>query len=147
MIRESPVDASQVTNVDAIVSTALSVFNYDYPTTRIDIGLLVFPSLAGCRALCPDAGPEATLADLIGRPPVRACIGQALQRLAGQGTTGSSTYPARALLLAEPPSGDANEITDKGYINQRAVLMKRADLVERLHAEPPGADVIVCAGR
>ena len=42
--RETPVDASQVTNVDAIVASSLSVFNYDYPTTRIDIGLLVFPS-------------------------------------------------------------------------------------------------------
>ena len=45
---------------------------------------------------------------------------------------------ARCLLLTEPPSIDANEITDKGYLNQRAVLARRAALVERLHADPGG---------
>ena len=50
---------------------------------------------------------------------------------------------ARCMLLTEPPSIDANEITDKGYLNQRAVLVKRAALVERLHAEPAGPDIIV----
>jgi feruloyl-CoA synthase len=49
----------------------------------------------------------------------------------------------RVLLMAEPPSIDANEITDKGYINQRATLERRAALVERLHADPPPEDVIV----
>jgi Protein of unknown function, DUF481 len=43
--RESPVDSDQVTNVDALLTAALSVFTYDYPTTRIDIGVLIFPSL------------------------------------------------------------------------------------------------------
>jgi feruloyl-CoA synthase len=52
---------------------------------------------------------------------------------------------ARCLILTEPPSIDANEITDKGYRNQRAVLARRASLVERLHAEPAAADVIVIA--
>jgi feruloyl-CoA synthase len=50
---------------------------------------------------------------------------------------------ARCLLLTEPPSIDANEITDKGYLNQRAVLAKRAALVDRLHAVPAAAEVIV----
>jgi feruloyl-CoA synthase len=49
------------------------------------------------------------------------------------------------MLLIEPPGIDANEITDKGYINQRAVLTRRAALVERLHADPPAAEVIVIA--
>jgi len=47
------------------------------------------------------------------------------------------------LLLTEPPSIDGNELTDKGYINQRAGLERRADLVQRLYAEPPADDVIV----
>ncbi|MEJ0049315.1 MAG: hypothetical protein WDN04_26785 [Rhodospirillales bacterium] len=51
---------------------------------------------------------------------------------------GSSTYPARALLMEEPPSIDAGEITDKGYINQRAVLVRRAALVIQLYTETPG---------
>jgi feruloyl-CoA synthase len=45
--------------------------------------------------------------------------------------------------MVEPPSIDANEITDKGYINQRAVLERRAALVERLHAQRPDAEVIL----
>ncbi len=56
---------------------------------------------------------------------------------------GSSLYPARALLLTEPPSIDAGEITDKGYINQQAVLSRRAALVERVYKEHPDDDVIV----
>jgi feruloyl-CoA synthase len=52
---------------------------------------------------------------------------------------------ARCILMTEPPSIDASEITDKGYLNQRAVLSKRATLVERLHAEPAAPDVIVIA--
>jgi feruloyl-CoA synthase len=52
----------------------------------------------------------------------------------------------RALVMAEPPSIDANEITDKGYLNQRAVLERRAALVERLHATRPDAEVITAAG-
>jgi feruloyl-CoA synthase len=47
------------------------------------------------------------------------------------------------MLMTEPPSIDASEITDKGYINQRAVLQRRADLVLRLHAEPPDPAAIV----
>ena len=47
----------------------------------------------------------------------------------GESGGGTSTYATHALLLAEPPSIDAGEITDKGYINQRAVLTRRADAV------------------
>jgi feruloyl-CoA synthase len=47
--------------------------------------------------------------------------------------------------MAEPPSIDANEITDKGYINQRAVLERRAVLVEDLHADRPAREIIVAA--
>jgi feruloyl-CoA synthase len=45
--------------------------------------------------------------------------------------------------MSEPPSIDANEITDKGYITQRAVLERRAALVAQLHAESPDAEVIL----
>ncbi len=50
------------------------------------------------------------------------------------GTPQSSTRIGRVLVLTEPPSIDGSEITDKGYINQRAVLERRADDVARLHA-------------
>lgn len=95
------------------------------------IGALIFPSLAGCQSLCPDA--HAPLDELIRRPQVRDPLAAAL-RAHNAMSPGSSTRIRRALLLAEPPSIDAGEITDKGYINQRAVLTRRAPLVEALHA-------------
>jgi feruloyl-CoA synthase len=56
---------------------------------------------------------------------------------------GSSTYATHALFLIEPPSIDAGEITDKGYINQRAELERRAGLVEQLYDASLSAEVIV----
>ena len=47
----------------------------------------------------------------------------------------SSTRISRALMMEEPPSIDAGEITDKGYLNQRAVLARRADLIDKLYSE------------
>ena len=55
---------------------------------------------------------------------------------------GSAARIERLLILAEPPSLDAGEITDKGYVNQRAVLERRADQVARLYADPPDPEVI-----
>jgi len=92
---------------------------------RDEVGALVFLSPAA-----KDLAPEA----------VRAKIAGALAALAAEG--GSSTHPVRALVLAEPASIDAGEITDKGYINQRAVRERRAALVEQLHTNPPPAAVV-----
>ncbi len=108
---------------------------------RDEIGLLVFPSLAGCRSLCPELEPEAPLAELIRRPGVRDALAAALARH-NASAGGSSHRIGRALLLDGPPSIDKGEITDKGYINQRAVLTHRAALVERLYAEPGDAAVV-----
>jgi feruloyl-CoA synthase len=55
---------------------------------------------------------------------------------------GSSQTPTRALLLAEPPSADAGEITDKGYLNQRAVLARRASDVLALYSPVKDAQVV-----
>ena len=70
---------------------------------------------------------------------VSARLSEMLTQLAQD--AGTSTYPARLLVMTEPPSIDANEITDKGYINQRAVLERRAALVEKLYSDSP--DVIL----
>lgn len=56
---------------------------------------------------------------------------------------GSSTEVRRALVMTEPPSMDAGEATDKGYISQRAVLEQRAELIEHLYRDPAADDVIV----
>ena len=74
--------------------------------------------------------------------PVQSSVREGLLELARAGS-GTSTFAARALLMEEAPSIDAGEITDKGYINQRAVLTRRHELVERLYAATPGADVIL----
>jgi feruloyl-CoA synthase len=57
----------------------------------------------------------------------------------------SSRRIARALLLADPPSIQAGEITDKGYVNQRAVLERRSGLVEQLYGGDPAPELIVLA--
>jgi feruloyl-CoA synthase len=73
---------------------------------------------------------------------VREALAAALRQHNAR-TRGSSMHIARALLMAEPPSIDANEITDKGYLNQRAILERRAALVERLYAPRPDAEIVV----
>src|SRR5438132_791531 len=82
---------------------------------RAEIGALVFLSAAAK-----------------GVADVRERLQAALRKLAQEG--GSSTHPRRLMVMSEPPSIDANEITDKGYMNQRAVLERRAALVEQLYA-------------
>ena len=78
----------------------------------------------------------------IRHPDVIACLKRGLEAH-NASCTGSSMRIARAMLMAEPPSIDGNELTDKGYINQRAGLERRAALVEKLYADNPGEDVIV----
>ncbi len=56
--------------------------------------------------------------------------------------SGSSTRIRRVILMAEPPSVDGHEITDKGYVNQRATMDRRRALVDKLFAAAPDAEVI-----
>ncbi len=107
-----------------------------------EIGILIFPSLAGLKSLCADLGSDAKLEDMARHPAVKTALREGLAKHNAQ-THGSSMRIARCLILTEPPSIDANEITDKGYLNQRAVLTKRAALVEQLHAATPTDDVIL----
>ncbi|HSD41500.1 MAG TPA: feruloyl-CoA synthase [Burkholderiales bacterium] len=108
---------------------------------REAIGALVVPALDACRRLCPELARDAPAAEVLARPAVRARFGQLLEALARE-STGSSNRVTRIMLLDTPPSIDSGEITDKGSINQRAVLKARAALLEELYAEPPGPRVI-----
>jgi feruloyl-CoA synthase len=85
-------------------------------------------------------------AQVAGRPAdqVRQALAAALAR--HNQSAGSAARIERLILLDEPAGLDAGEITDKGYINQRQVLRRRAGLVERLYADPPPAEVIVAGG-
>jgi feruloyl-CoA synthase len=72
---------------------------------------------------------------------LRGRVQAALARIKAEGG-GSSATPARVLLLPDAPSMAAGEITDKGYINQRLTLQRRAADVEALYAQPPDARII-----
>jgi len=108
---------------------------------RDEVGALIFPDPIACRARFADAVGSQDIGVICSGEGFRRHLQEALDRLYSEGT-GSSTVIARVLVLAEPPSADAGEITDKGSINQRAVLARRAAAVERLYAGPTAADIL-----
>jgi feruloyl-CoA synthase len=75
---------------------------------------------------------DAPMQQVLESAPVQAHFQKVLDTLAA-GATGSASRVARMHLMAEPPSIDKGEVTDKGSINQRAVLKHRAGLVDALH--------------
>ena len=97
-----------------------------------EVGAMVFPT-AAVRALSGMAA-DAAMADVLASDAVQAHFQQVLNDLA-RTATGSANRIARMCLLAEPPTIDRGEITDKGSINQRAVLTHRADTVAALHED------------
>jgi feruloyl-CoA synthase len=107
---------------------------------RDEIGALIFPNPDACRTLAASATTDvANDARVLGEFRTR------LEAFA-RASTGSSNRVARAILLAEPPSLDAGEMTDKGSINQRAVLSRRADIVAELYAAEPSTRVLLIGG-
>jgi feruloyl-CoA synthase len=116
--------------------------------TWVHVGELRIALIAACSPLVADAvitgHDRAEIGALVFVAPGHAVDRQALAAglaRCNAARSASSTRIARALVLAEPPSIDAGEITDKGYINQRAVLARRADRVAQLYAGGP--DVII----
>ena len=100
-------------------------------TTEVTALVWLHPDSAG--RLGEDGVPDEEL---------RSELGRAMARLAAQGG-GSSQRVERLLLLREPPALDAGEITDKGYVNQRAVRERRADLVALLSEDPPSTRIVI----
>jgi feruloyl-CoA synthase len=117
----------------------------DAAVTGVDqewVGLLAFPNMAGCKAAI---GPEADALSpdaILRHPKLQATLKQKLANY-NAAHPGSSQRVARVLLMTEPPNIDAGEITDKGYLNQRAILARRTALVERLYSAKPGDDVVI----
>jgi feruloyl-CoA synthase len=109
---------------------------------RDDVAALIFPALDACRGLCADLPPGAAPAQILAHASVLTRFQAVLDALVCQ-STGSATRIARALLMAVPPSLDAGEATDKGSLNQRAVLKAREALVAQLYDDPPGPDVLI----
>ncbi|MCP4826166.1 MAG: feruloyl-CoA synthase [Shimia sp.] len=130
-LRIAVIAAASPVMQDAVVTGA----NRDW------IGLLAWPNLAACRNLA-GATDELPLQELVADEAVTTKLVAGLQAY-NANQRGSSTRVHRVMLMSEPPQIDANEVTDKGYINQRAVLERRATLVERLYAKTPGEEVLI----
>ncbi|MFZ1387038.1 MAG: feruloyl-CoA synthase [Thiolinea sp.] len=133
------VGAIRVAGIDALkpIAQDIVVTGHD----RSKVGFLVFPNLPECRRLCPDLPADAPVETVLAHPAIRECVNQGLRSMRVNGS-GSSMFASSALLMAEPPSAEAGEITDKGYINQRLVLNRRAELVNALYEEQPDPQVI-----
>jgi len=107
---------------------------------RDEISALVVLDLDGCRLIDP-ALPAGDVAAAASDAKVRAAFVERFKKFLAT-STGSSTRVTRAVLLDTPLSIDRGEVTDKGSINQRAVLEHRASLIEQLYAPAPPANAI-----
>jgi feruloyl-CoA synthase len=105
---------------------------------RAYVGALAWLNLAACR----ERFGVQDIGELVRHPGLHDALRGALQEH-NRRHAGSSMRVERVLLLTEPPSMDAGEITDKGYVNQRAVLARREQDVEALYAAQPAGHVIV----
>jgi feruloyl-CoA synthase len=108
---------------------------------RNDVTAMLFPEMAECRAFLGPSAAGLNDREVLESASICDAIAAKLKGF-GQSGTGSSNRVARVTLLSELPSIDANEITDKGSINQRAVLSRRASLVEDLYQNPAPIHVI-----
>jgi feruloyl-CoA synthase len=107
---------------------------------RDEVSAIVILDLDGCRLINPALPPDdlaAAAADRLVRDAFRERFTRFLAT-----STGSSTRITRAILLASPLSIDRGEVTDKGSINQRAVLDHRSHVIDELYSPTPGARVI-----
>ncbi|MDO6805357.1 hypothetical protein Q4595_23085, partial [Wenyingzhuangia sp. 1_MG-2023] len=100
----------------------------------------VFPDLSQLHQLT-ELPADASASELVSHPRTREVFGRLLTEMAAS-STGSSNRIQRLVIEARPPQLDAHEITDKGSINQNAVLTNRADTVAELYAAEPAAHII-----
>jgi feruloyl-CoA synthase len=108
---------------------------------RDELGMLVFLSSAAV-GLCQSAGPEPAYAQIAADAGVRAWLRDLLHRLAAR-AGGSSQRVVRALILDQPPAISTGEVTDKGTLNQRAVIQCRQAAVDLLYSSADDPRVVV----
>jgi feruloyl-CoA synthase len=99
---------------------------------RDTLGLLVFPSIAACRGLVGDDAAHLANDALVQHPAVVCAVRDGLKQHSAR-QRGSSTRIERFVILHESPSRESGELTEKGSLNQRAVLAARAEDVEVLY--------------
>src|SRR6266404_3831822 len=107
---------------------------------RDEISALVIVDLDGCRLINPEL-PANDLAATVADPLIIAAFRERLMKFLAT-ATGSSTRLTRAVLVNTPLSIDRGEVTDKGSINQRAVIEHRSGLIDLLYSPTPPAQVI-----
>jgi feruloyl-CoA synthase len=107
---------------------------------RDEISALVVLDLDGCRLINPQL-PPGDIAAAASDAKIRDAFVERFRKFLAT-STGSSTRVTRAVLLDTPLSIDRGEVTDKGSINQRAVLDHRSGLIEQLYAPEPPAHVL-----
>lgn len=110
---------------------------------RDDIGVLIFPRIDDCRRLA-GLGPDASPAQVVSAPVVRAFFADLLKRL-NRDATGSATLITRLRVMDVPPSLDLGEVTDKGSLNQRVVLVQRAALVDAMYRTDRADPAVILA--
>jgi feruloyl-CoA synthase len=133
-----------VGNLRNTVNNACDPAIFDCVITGHDkdhIGLLVWPNVEGCQKL---AGANLPVEELVQNDAVISHITACLRQHNAE-TGGSSMRISRIHLMTEAPSVEGGEITEKGYVNQRATLERRDVLVKKLYEEVPGDDVIIIA--
>ena len=109
---------------------------------RSEIAMLGLPDLDACRTLCSsDLDSRATVGEVLTHPAVRDCFRDRLTTFAAN-ATGSTSRVTRMILMEDPPSLDAGEVTDKGSLNQRAILARREALVNALYADDQPSHVL-----
>ena len=106
------------------------------------VALLAWPNLAAAREICADTS-RSSPQEVVRSPGVREYL--RTRFAAHNAATGSSARIKRIMLMLEPPSVDGHEITDKGYVNQRATLDRRKALVDALYASEPTDDIVEIA--
>jgi feruloyl-CoA synthase len=107
---------------------------------RDDASALVIPNLAACRALVDPTDDATDLKEILACRGVRGRFASMLETFNAK-AGGSSSRLARLILMEDPPSLDSGELTDKGSVNQSAVLSRRAAMVEELYAKRPSAEL------
>ncbi|HEY4114535.1 MAG TPA: AMP-binding protein [Rhizomicrobium sp.] len=107
------------------------------------VAVLAWPNLVAAKEICADP-MRNTPEEIVNSPKVREFVRSRIAAHNAQ-CPGSSTRIGRVMLMTEPPSIDGYEITDKGYVNQRATLERRHKLVDLLYAANPSSNVIEIA--
>jgi len=131
-LRLATIDALRPVVQDAVVA------GHD----RNEVGVLLFMNLDGCRRIVGNS--DLDLIELTRNANLRAHLAKGLSQVGKD--SGSSGRVARGLILTDSPSQEDGEMTDKGYINQRAALRKRADDVTRLFEDATHPSVVLAVG-